>query len=82
MYTEWMKDADAVQSLGEELGWGHLMELAAALWAMECEEDGYSDAGCFVPVPIRFVGDDKHRTEAYCQRERYIHEILAARNET
>ena len=35
MYTEWKTDAAAVQSLGEELGWGHLMKLAAALWAME-----------------------------------------------
>ena len=79
---DWKTDAKAVQSLGEELGWGHLMELAAALWVLECEEDGYSDAGRFVPVPICFVGDDKHKTEAYCQRERYIHEILAAIGET
>lgn len=77
---EWRMDVDAVQSLGEELGWGHLMELAAALWAMECEEDGESDAGCFVPVPIRFVSD-KNRMEAYCQRERYVRAILSAKDE-
>lgn len=78
--NEWKTDAEAVQSLGEELGWGHLMELAAALWVLECEEDGGSDAGCFVPVPIRFVSD-KNKMEAYYQRERYVRAILSAKDE-
>ena len=82
MYTEWMKDADAVQSLGEELGWGHLMELAAALWAMDARENNYPDTGCFVPTILSQIKNVSLRYEADQHREMYIQAIQAARNET
>lgn len=78
---EWRRDVDAVQSLGEELGWGHLMELAAALWAMDAREDNCPDAGCFVPVCLSQV-DSAVREDAQHEREMYIWAIQNARDET
>lgn len=79
---DWKTDAEAVQSLGEELGWGHLMELSAALWAIDFQEEGYPTDGCFVPVLLNQIGDDDQREDTYYEREMYIREILAARDKT
>ena len=78
---DWKTDAEAVQSLGEELGWGHLMELAAALWAMDMRKDNLPDSGCFVPVCLSQV-DSAIREDAKYEREMYIWAIQNARDKT
>lgn len=39
-----------VKELGEKIGYGHLMELASALWRKSLEEKGYPISGAFIPT--------------------------------
>lgn len=42
-------EAVAVKMLGEEIGYGNLMEWASALWRKNLKERGISINGAFVP---------------------------------
>lgn len=42
-------EAIAVKMLGEEIGYGNLMEWASALWRKELKEKGIPANGAFVP---------------------------------
>lgn len=39
-----------VKELGEKIGYGHLMELASALWRKSLQEKGYPTSGAFIPI--------------------------------
>ena len=45
----------AVKALGEQIGYGNLMDIASALWAVDLDSAGYSSDGAFVPVPMLYV---------------------------
>lgn len=38
-----------VDALGKEIGYGHLMSLASALWRKNLKEKGYPEDGAFIP---------------------------------
>lgn len=42
-------EAIAVKMLGEEIGYGNLMEWASALWRKELKENGIPVNGAFIP---------------------------------
>jgi hypothetical protein len=42
--------ADRVKVLGEQIGYGHLMELASALWRQSLRDMDVPEEGAFVPV--------------------------------
>jgi hypothetical protein len=42
------EEAQAVKKLGEEIGYGHLMSLASALWRESLHDKGYPITGAFV----------------------------------
>lgn len=42
-------EAIAVKMLGEEIGYGNLMEWASALWRKELKEKGIPANGAFIP---------------------------------
>ena len=41
-------EVEQVKELGEQIGYGHLMELASALWRKSLEEKNYPISGAFV----------------------------------
>ena len=43
-----MDEISAVKALGEQIGYGHLMELASALWRKSLKEKDYPTSGAFV----------------------------------
>lgn len=43
-------EALAVKMLGEEIGYGNLMEWASALWRKDLKDKGYPTIGAFVPT--------------------------------
>lgn len=66
--------ARLVAQLGSTLGYGHLMELASALWKSDLERRGMSEAsaanGAFVPVLLMDVKEER-RGAAAAQRKIY-----------
>jgi hypothetical protein len=40
----------AVETLGEVIGYGHLMHLASALWRQKLKESGTPENGAFIPT--------------------------------
>jgi hypothetical protein len=53
-----MNDTRRVKQLGEELGYGHLMALASALWKKDMEDNDYPVSGVFVPTCLSFIKED------------------------
>lgn len=43
------REALAVKKLGEEIGYGNLMEWASALWRKDLKDNGLPVIGAFVP---------------------------------
>ena len=53
-----MKDVNIVKALGDEIGYGHLMSLASALWRKKLKETGVPESGAFVPMVQAGIKDD------------------------
>lgn len=45
----------AVKQLGEQIGYGHLMDLASALWRKSLKDKGYPESGAFVTTILPCV---------------------------
>ena len=49
----------AVKKLGNEIGYGHLMSLASAIWRHNLEEKyPGTGGGAFIPTIMNFIKDD------------------------
>jgi hypothetical protein len=48
-------DIEKVKKLGDEIGYGHLMGLASALWRKDMLENNYTISGVFVPTIKGFI---------------------------
>lgn len=48
-------EVEAVKKLGEQIGYGHLMSLASALWRESLNKKGYSRIGAFIPTTITSI---------------------------
>ena len=48
-------DIEKVKKLGDEIGYGHLMELASALWRKDMLEKNFPISGVFVPTIKGFI---------------------------
>lgn len=61
------KEVNAVKELGESIGYGHLMELASALWRKSLNEDGFPADGAFITsLLIGFKDDWKNNAIETC----------------
>ncbi|MCP1185009.1 hypothetical protein [Paenibacillus sp. 1781tsa1] len=57
-------EIEAVKSLGEKIGYGNLMDIASALWAVSLEDKYGIKAGAFVPTVLPFINKkDRKVTE-------------------
>ena len=45
----------AVKQLGEQMGYGNLMDIASALWAVKLDKSVGTDEGAFLPVALSEV---------------------------
>ena len=45
-----MTDVNLVKALGDEIGYGHLMSIASALWRKKLKETDVPESGAFVPT--------------------------------
>lgn len=52
------KEVDAVRQLGSLIGYGHLMELASALWREQLQDTLGFSSGAFVPVCTYSINKD------------------------
>lgn len=46
-----------VKQLGDEIGYGHLMSIASALWRKDLKEMNIPEEGAFVPTIFSFIND-------------------------
>lgn len=53
------KEAASVKQLGEEIGYGNLMEWASALWRKDLKDKGYPISGALVPKIAELSEDQK-----------------------
>ncbi len=61
--SEDMKDeVRQVKELGDKIGYGHMMELASALWRKNLKDKGYPTSGAFITTLLPFI-DDKETKE-------------------
>lgn len=44
------QQVNAVKELGDEIGYGHLMHLASALWRQKLRDGGIPENGAFIPT--------------------------------
>lgn len=44
------QEIEAVKALGEQIGYGNLMCIASALWAIDLDKSGRGHSGVFIPV--------------------------------
>lgn len=60
MYTEQeitnlKSEVKSVKEIGEQIGYGHLMSLASALWRKSLKDKGYPEIGAFVATTLPYV---------------------------
>lgn len=46
------RECEAVKKLGDEIGFGNMMDIASAVWAYELIQEGISDIGAFYPTIV------------------------------
>jgi len=54
------KEVIMVKEIGEKIGYGHLMELASALWRKSLKDKGLPESGAFIPS-ISEYGENPER---------------------
>lgn len=70
-------EVNKVKELGESIGYGHLMNIASALWRKNLQEKGYPTTGAFVPTCLQFV--DKEMVEGM-EKEHKIYDIEVSKS--
>jgi hypothetical protein len=56
----------AVERLGKEIGYGNMMDIASALWAIELDKKIGSDNGAFIPtIPLFICKNERKRCLAH-----------------
>lgn len=53
--TNLKSEVKAVKEIGEQIGYGHLMSLASALWRKSLKDKGYPESGAFVATILQCV---------------------------
>ncbi len=53
--TNLKSEVKAVKQIGEQIGYGHLMSLASALWRKSLKDKGYPESGAFVATILQCV---------------------------
>jgi hypothetical protein len=56
-----MKDIEKIEKLGTEIGYGHLIFLASALWRKSAIENNYPESGAFVGTLLPFIKKKYHK---------------------
>lgn len=60
-YDRDSRDVYAVKTLGDEIGYGHLMALAHELWARHLEEKGFSRNMAHCSVDYRMIKEEHQK---------------------
>lgn len=60
-------EAKRVKMLGEEIGYGNLMEWASALWRKQLQDDGLPINGAFIPK-IAEISPEQKLYDEYVQK--------------
>lgn len=53
-----MRDVNLVKAIGDEIGYGHLMSIASALWREKLKVMNVTESGVFIPMVKAGIKDD------------------------
>jgi len=67
-----MNDIELIKSIGDQIGYGHLMSIASALWRKKLNESGVPESGAFVPMVQAGIKDDWQNDGAIKQYDEII----------
>lgn len=56
------QEVQAIKKLGDEMGYGHLMSLASAIWRKKLLDVNVPVSGAFVPTIDSFIKDEHKDT--------------------
>ncbi len=70
-------EVNRVKELGDQIGYGHLMSIASALWRKSLEDNGHPVIGAFVPTCLPFI--EKEIVEA-TKKEREMYDRMVSRH--
>lgn len=73
-----IEEIKAVQELGEQIGYGHMMSLASALWRKDLKDNGYPEIGAFVPTISSFIKKGYYDAKGEKNYDEYVIEELDA----
>lgn len=57
-------EIELVELVAKEIGYGHLMSLASALWRKSLADKNYPVSGAFVPTIDKFIKDEYQDTSS------------------
>jgi len=67
--TNLKSEVKLVQEIGEQIGYGHLMSLASALWRKSLKDKNYPEIGAFVPTILNSIEKEMAQmTESECKK--------------
>lgn len=72
MNERFRQEVVAVKELADQIGYGHMMEILSALWAIEFEDARIPISGAAVPTLLPYICDEEMRDAAIDQRNLYI----------
>lgn len=72
------KEVLYVKELGESIGYGNMMSIASALWALKLGEEHGIDTGAFIPTIPQFMlkKEGKKAMEEQKRQMQYIKKLL------
>lgn len=75
------QEIEAVKALGEQIGYGNLMGIASALWAIDLDKSGHGHSGVFLPVcDFSLKSPDRNRSnDALNNRMQEVGCVLTAK---
>lgn len=59
------KEIISVKVLGEQIGYGNIMQIASSLWRKDLKDKGYPVIGAFVPTISENLSGDEIRYDEY-----------------
>ena len=71
--TNLKSEIKLVKIIGEQIGYGHMMLLASALWRKSLNERGVPESGAFLPTILTLIKDEEHEM---AQRESHFYDKL------
>ena len=70
--TRFKREVEEVKRLGDQIGYGNMMQIASALWAKMLIDEGWQDSGAFYPTILSNMKPGDLTVHAMSERTAYL----------